>query len=917
MATNQGPQKTFDDYSKLIEQLDKKIENLGGTKIPDLKIFFDGMQGSTKMAAYHLGLMNKEVNDLENVFGAISTTIKNVVADLDRSTKSTTVFKRGLNSVEGIARKLADHKSDENVLTVKQLGNLNKQLGLEIENLYRAREKAKTEQKVLEKKILSGKASAAEVRYSQELRDYRRELNSALNLNNSYLDKIVQHSYKEIQIEREIQKTIGLTGLAFKGIAGTLQKIGVESQAIEDLNKKIRDTAKQTGSAWKTAGTAIKGTFQMIGESLKDPAIQIAFITKYFKTLYEIGTQFSARTFEIQKTLGLSTASAAAMNEEFYNMQQSTSNIYANYKDLVAANFNLNESLGTSATFSAETLATQAKIMQVTGLTSEESAKIYEYSLLNGQTQEQTFNSMSKTNKGVLSNKKVMQEVLKINGQLAAQYKNSPGLLEKAVVQVQKLGINLEQAKKMASGLLNFEDSISSELEAELLTGQELNLEKARALALQGKSAEAAAEMLKQTGGLAKFQNMNVLQQDALAKSMGMSTDEMADSLVKAQQLNGLVASEKKLLDEKVSTLKKAGDFEKASQLEKLALQGKGVELAALELDTQAQIDKSVSSIKESLKSGIAPHLGFVTDKLATVLADMAKNPIMKATLGAVGMIGAGAGLMAVVGAALLAIKNVLVGSAIDRKQVRILEEIRTNTAGGGAGGSASTPGGGNNSGTGRPGGGIGSSLKRAGTAFKRGGFGAGMKSIGRMAKSGIGGLAKGGLKGIGKGLLKRVPMLGGLLGAGMEFADGGFNMESLGRAALSGGGSFLGGLAGSAVAPGVGTVLGGVGGGIAGDKLGDYFFGKKEEKPEEKPEEMQDFILRPGQKPLKFRKDDVVMGGTNLTGNSTGGTSGTGGGNVEALLRELIAAVKEGGNISIGANKLNEAIGINLHPMR
>jgi hypothetical protein len=903
MATNQGPQKTFDDYSKLIEQLDKKIVNLGGDGIPNLQRFLSAMGNDTTLAAKQFQLMTREAHDLEDVFGAISTTIKNVVADLDRSTKSTTLFKRGLNSVEGIARKLADHKSDENVLTVKQLGNLNKQLGLEIENLSIARDKAKEEQKTLQRKISSGRATATEIKYSQELSNYTKEINSALNLKNSYLDKIVKHSEKEIQIERDIQKTIGLTGLAFKGIAGTLQKIGVESQAIEDLNKKIRATAKETGSAWKTAGTAIKGTFQMVGESLRDPAVQIAFVTKYFKTLYQIGSQFSTRTFEIQKSLGLSTTSAAAMNREFLSMQQSTNNIYANFTDLASANTNLNESLGTSATFSAETLASQAKIMQVTGLTAEESAKIYEYSLLNGETQEQTFDSMGKSNKGVLSNKKVMQEVLKINGQLAAQYKNSPALLEKAVTQAQKLGISLEQAKKMSSGLLNFEDSIASELEAELLTGQEYNLEKARTLALQGKSAEAAAEMLKQTGGLAKFQNMNVLQQEALAKAMGMSTDEMADSLVKAQKLEALDYSEKKLLDEKLTALKKAGEYEKAAQLENLVLQDKKVALAELELDTQSKIDKSVSSIKESLKSGIAGPLSFVTDKLATVLADMAKNPIMKAVLGGVGMVGAGAALLATVGAAIMAIKNVLFGSAIDRKQLKELQEINNNTAGGG--GSSMGGGAADSEGLG------GSSLSKAVRGFKSGGFKGGLRNLGGMAKSGLKGLGKGGLKGIGKGLLKKVPMIGALLGAGMEFGENGFNMESITRAGLSGIGGLLGGAAGSFVAPGVGTALGGVGGSMAGDYLGDKIFGERKETPEPVAE---DFIMRPGQKPLKFRKDDVIMGGTNLTGNATGGT---GGGNVEGLLRELIEAVKQGGNIYIGPNKLNEAIGLNLHPMR
>jgi hypothetical protein len=912
---NQGPQKTFDDYSQLITQLDAKIKNLGGDGIPNLQRFLSAMGNDTTLAAKQFQLMTREAHDLEDVFGAISTTIKNVVADLDRSTKSTTLFKRGLNSVEGIARKLADHKSDENVLTVKQLGNLNKQLGLEIENLSIARDKAKEEQKTLQRKISSGRATATEIKYSQELSNYTKEINSALNLKNSYLDKIVKHSEKEIQIEREIQRTIGLTGLAFKGIAGTLQKI-------EDLNKKIRATAKETGSAWKTAGTAIKGTFQMVGESLRDPAVQIAFVTKYFKTLYQIGSQFSTRTFEIQKSLGLSTASAAAMNREFLSMQQSTNNIYANFTDLASANANLNESLGTSATFSAETLTTQAKIMQVTGLTAEESAKIYEYSLLNGETQEQTFNSMGKTNKGVLSNKKVMQEVLKINGQLAAQYKNSPGLLEKAVVQVQKLGINLEQAKKMASGLLNFEDSISSELEAELLTGQELNLEKARTLALQGKSAEAASEMLRQTGGLAKFQSMNVLQQDALAKSMGMSTDEMADSLVKAQQLEALGGSEKRLLDEKVSALKKAGEFEKASQLEKLALQGKGVELAALELDTQAQIDKSVSSIKESLKSAIAGPLASITDKLASVLAAMAANPVIKAMLG---IAGGAAAILAGVAAGAMAInaaKSIIFGS----RGSNATRPMYTKDVGGGAGGGGLGDALGDASGS--LGGGKKASMgKQIKTLFKN------PKVMGRaLSRLGGGSLAKGLLKTGGKTLLKGAGGIGSILGGlaldsvsasqmakADELQKAGKVKEAekarsigkatdVGSSALTGAG--LGATIGSIV-PGVGTAIGAGVGGLLGAGYGAYqnYFGNSDSA--------EDFILRPGQKPLKFRKDDVVMGGTNLTGNSTGGSSSTGGGNIEALLKELIAAVKEGGNISIGANKLNEAIGINLHPMR
>lgn len=770
-------------------------------------------------------------------------------------------------------------------------------------------------------KLASGTAKMADIQKTQQGLQLK-QLSAQRNLNTLYNQGMLSTKEKQkaeqeiaesvskqnallsdqLKYAEKIQKNLGITGGILKGIA----KIPILGNFI-DAEAALAAAQRTAAGEGATRTKVMSSAFKQLGSSLKtnltDPLLSIGIAIKLFQTLYKIGAEFSARTFEIQKSLGLSTSAAKAMNQEFYSMQQSTNNIYANYKDLAAANANLNESLGTSATFSADMLTTQAKIMQVTGLTSEESAKIYEYSLLNGQSQEKIYDSMGKTNKGVLSNKKVMQEVLKTSGQLAAQYKNNPGLLAQAVIQVQKLGINLEQAKKMASGLLNFEDSISSELEAELLTGQELNLEKARTLALQGKTAEAAAEMLKQTGGLAKFQSMNVLQQDALAKAMGMSTDELADSLVKAQKLEALGGSEKKLLDEKISALKKAGEYEKASQLETMALQGKKVELAAQELDTQGKIDKSVTSIKESLKSAIAGPLSTITDKLASVLAAMAANPVIKAMLG---IAGGAAAILAGVAAGAMAInaaKNIMgfgtkKPTGTDKDPIHVIGD----SSGGGAsalGNVAESLGGGAKAG-------MGKQLKTLVTN---------PKVMGRaLSRSGGGSMIKGIGKGLGKGLLKNIPLLGALIGGGMEIAEGGLNVESLSRAALSGGGAALGGLLGGIGGLGAASVplgiAGGVGGSMAGDWIGNKIFGERGEKPEE----MQDFIIRPGQKPLKFRKDDVVMGGTNLTGNATGGT---GGGNVEALLRELIAAVKEGGNISIGANKLNEAIGINLHPMR
>jgi hypothetical protein len=100
---------------------------------------------------------------------------------------------------------------------------------------------------------------------------------------------------------------------------------------------------------------------------------------------------------------------------------------------------------------------------------------------------------------------------------------------------------------------LNLKTSIENELSAELLTGKALNLERARGLALNGDSVGAAKEMLAQVGSAADFQNMNAIQQEAIAKAIGMSTDDLANSLVTQENLSKLGDGTRKQIEEQKS----------------------------------------------------------------------------------------------------------------------------------------------------------------------------------------------------------------------------------------------------------------------------------------------------------------------------------------------------------------------------
>ena len=90
------------------------------------------------------------------------------------------------------------------------------------------------------------------------------------------------------------------------------------------------------------------------------------------------------------------------------------------------------------------------------------------------------------------------------------------------------LGLELSTVAKTAEHLLDFEGSIEKQMEAQLLTGKQLNLDKARMLTLDGDLAGLAEEIKNQVGSQAEFEAMNVFQRRALAEAFGVTTKDLA-----------------------------------------------------------------------------------------------------------------------------------------------------------------------------------------------------------------------------------------------------------------------------------------------------------------------------------------------------------------------------------------------------
>lgn len=100
--------------------------------------------------------------------------------------------------------------------------------------------------------------------------------------------------------------------------------------------------------------------------------------------------------------------------------------------------------------------------------------------------------------------------------------------LIRAAIQARKLGVEFRTVTGIADKLLDFESSIESQLEASVLLGREINLDRARQLALNNDLAGALEEVVTQVGGEAEFNELNRIQRQALADSVGVSVQELS-----------------------------------------------------------------------------------------------------------------------------------------------------------------------------------------------------------------------------------------------------------------------------------------------------------------------------------------------------------------------------------------------------
>jgi hypothetical protein len=191
----------------------------------------------------------------------------------------------------------------------------------------------------------------------------------------------------------------------------------------------------------------------------------------------------------------------------------------------------------------------------------------------------------------------VMKEIANNSEAFATYAKDGGKNVATAAVAAKKLGMEFSSLVKMGEGLLDFESSINKQMEASVLLGREINLDKARELSLNGDLVGATQEVLKNVGGEAEFNKMNVMERKALADSLGVSVTDLGKMVQNQDKLTNLTEEQKMALADGSLTM---DEFLATSTGYAGKMKEAGITTAAA-LGSFKDIKESVNSAKESL----------------------------------------------------------------------------------------------------------------------------------------------------------------------------------------------------------------------------------------------------------------------------------------------------------------------------
>jgi hypothetical protein len=345
------------------------------------------------------------------------------------------------------------------------------------------------------------------------------ELNKNLTDASSAFTSIVTNNKDLLKAQPKLNQYVS-------DLVGSFQSINRELEITQGLTKEEIDQYKELTTEGEQLKAKFKSVGNMITTALKKPAVLLGLaIMAIGQAVSKLGESFR----EFGGNLGGAVYSAAALSiffKEGTNVAKGLASEFGSMKDI---------SFGTQL---------NTNLMAVNlGISGDEAAKLVGgFARLNKGSIDIAENMVATTkalSEAAGVNTAAVTSDIAQNMAKFSEYSNDGGEnLITAGVAAAQLGVNLGTIANISDTLLDFQSSITKELEVGALLGKNINFNEARTLLYRGKQASGIRSILKELGGIAAYNEMEYYQRREVAAMLGISVDELNRMVTNMDKLN-------------------------------------------------------------------------------------------------------------------------------------------------------------------------------------------------------------------------------------------------------------------------------------------------------------------------------------------------------------------------------------------
>ncbi len=378
------------------------------------------------------------------------------------------------------------------------------------------------------------------------------------------LDKQIKalQNAKEVGTKKELTNAKKLSKIMADVASGNQDFSEALSEIAEEdfgkLNEAANDFADTLSEGGENLEKSVKRSKDLSDgfDSIKD-TLGFIDLKKTFTMAGALAavTSFLSKSLEVKQSLGTSAVESARLAGNMSAAGATAKLLGGSSEQAQAAVSAMVDEFGSLSVVSLETSLSLGKMVASSGLTGENAAKLLKsMDSISGASVETNIALIESAEalaraEGVAPGK-VLNDIASDTETFAKFGKDGGQNLIKAGIAAAKLGMSMSDIAGIANNLLDFESSIEKQMEASMLLGRQINLDKARELSLTGDLEGLAKEVKNQVGSEAEFNAMNVVQRQALADAIGTSVADLG-KMVAGEKTSAEIAEEKQAADKK------------------------------------------------------------------------------------------------------------------------------------------------------------------------------------------------------------------------------------------------------------------------------------------------------------------------------------------------------------------------------